>query len=215
MPDNFTTYGTSLYGKRSREIKSGIVFGAVATVLLFILAVFVIVNNLVFIKVKVSGRSMEPTFQTNDIVSVNVYRAPHYGDIIIISGEKSNGDWLIKRAIAFGGDMVKIEGGFVYLKKAGESDFGAPLEEKYLAKQGITFYPATTANTAPYVFQVAENQIFYLGDNRQNSSDSRSEFGTCERSQVVGVVSEFAVKTKGINKFFDNVANAIRDFFNF
>ena len=210
MPDNVFTCGNSLYGKRRREIKSSVIFSAVASVLLFILAAFIIVNNFVFVKVMVSGSSMKPTLYTGDLVSVNVYRTPTYGDIIVISGEKNNGDWLIKRAIAFGGDTVRIEYGNVYLKKSGEADF-TKLNEPYLGEQGITFWDDPRASG----YTVQEGQIFYLGDNRTNSMDSRSEYGTCREKQIVGVVSEFALHTKGINKFFDNIAVAIRDFLNF
>lgn len=210
MPDKVITRGTSLYGKRNREIKSSVIFGAVSSLLLLILAAFIIVNNFVFVKVMVSGSSMYSTLKDGDLVSVNVYSAPTYGDIIVISGEKAGGDWLIKRAIAFGGDTVKIEGGEVYLKKSGETEF-TKLSEPYLDAQGITFWNDPRADG----FLVPEGQIFYLGDNREHSKDSRSEFGTCEKSQIVGVVSEFALKTRGINKFFDNIASAVRNLFSF
>ena len=201
------THRRSLYGKYLRELKSNIVFGIVASAVLFILATMVIVNNLILVKVYVSGSSMEHTLHSGDIVVLNTCRAPRYGEIIVVSGEKSNGDWLIKRAIAFGGDTVKIQGGYVYLKKAGETEF-IKLEEPYLARQGITFWDDAKADG----YLIAENNIFYLGDNRQNSKDSRSEFGTCETSQVVGVVSEFAVKTRGLNKFLDKIFSPVKQF---
>ena len=212
MPNNLITRGTSLYGRRNREIKSSVIFGAVSSVLLIVLAAFIIVNNFVFIKVLVSGRSMYPTLKDSDLVSVNVYSIPTYGDIIVISGEdvSDTNKWIIKRAIAFGGDTVKIEGGEVYLKKSGETEF-TKRTEPYLDAQGITFWDDPRADG----FLVPEGHIFYLGDNRTNSSDSRSKFGTCEKSQVVGVVSNFALKTKSINKFFDNIASMVRNIFSF
>lgn len=208
MSNSLLTRGTSLYGKRNREIKSSVIFGAISSVLLLILAAFIIVNNFVFIKVLVSGSSMYPTVKDGDLVSVNVYSAPTYGDIIIIEGEQEN--WLIKRAIAFGGDTLKIEGGEVYLKKSGETEF-TKLTEPYLDRQGITFWDDPRASG----YSVADGEIFYLGDNREHSRDSRSLYGTCEEKQIVGVVSEFALKTKGINKFFDSIASAVRNLFSF
>ena len=209
MSDKIITRGNSLYGKRKRELKSSVIFGTVASLLLFILALFILADTFLFVKVKVSGASMEPTLYTGDFVSVSVYRKPTYGDIIVISGEKEN-DWLIKRAIAFGGDTVKIEGGYVYLKKAGETEF-TKLTEPYLGTQGITFWNDVRANG----YRIDEGEIFYLGDNRMNSSDSRSAYGTCGTSQIVGVVSDFALKTKGVNKFLEDIASGIRDFFKF
>ena len=207
----------SLYQKRAAELKSGIIFGIVASITLFIVVLAIIVSNILFIRVMVDGPSMEPTLYGGegideyDIVFANVIREPSYGDIIIISGEKENGDWLVKRAIAFGGDTVKIEGGYVYLKKAGETDFPEdPLDEPYLAQQGITVWNDQPAGGC----LIEEGQIFYLGDNRTHSADSRwSGFGTCDRSQVVGVVSEFAVKIKKMNKFFEKLMIPIRRLF--
>lgn len=195
MPERSTTYQKSLYDKRRREIKFDILFGAVSAIVMLILAVAVFVSNFVFIKVYVEGSSMYPTIQNGEVVAVNTYRTPNYGDVIVIEGEKSNGDWLIKRAIAFGGDTVKIDGGYVYLKKAGETEF-TKLNEPYLAQGVITPSALNPPDMSLREWEIEENCVFYLGDNRTNSADSRSTYGTCEKSQVVGVVSEFSLKIK-------------------
>lgn len=211
MRDNTFTYGKSLYGKYRDDLKSNVIFGAVAAILLTVLVFSVLVTNFVFIKVKVSGSSMVPTLNSGDVVMVNVYGSPRRGDVIIISGEKPNGDWLIKRVIATGGDTVKTEGGYVYLKKAGETEF-IKLDEPYLGGQGITFYPDVndSADIVPHEWQVGKDSIFYLGDNRRYSHDSRAnDFGTCEKSQVVGTVSELAIKLRGINSFFERISQRI------
>lgn len=216
MPENTITVTTSLYDKRRREIKFDIWFGILTAILLIILANIVFVSNFVFIKVYIQGRSMYPTLKTGEVVMVNTYRAPDYGEVIVISGEKDNGDWLIKRAIAFGGDTVRIEGGYVYLKKSGETEF-TKLDEPYLAEGVITPSSLSPKSMALRVWEIEEDGVFYLGDNRTNSSDSRSEFGsefgTCNRSQIVGVVSDFAIKTKGINTFFGQIASFINNLF--
>lgn len=211
--DGFITHNESLYDKYLRELKSGVAFGIIASLILFVLAVAVLFMNFVFIKVKVSGSSMYPTLKNGDVVTVNVYAKPDYGDILIISGEKKNGDWLIKRAIAFGGDTVKIAYGAVYLKKSGEQDFTL-LSEPYLAEGVITpsiiGYPSDFSER---IFYLQADEIFFLGDNRSNSSDSRSEYGACNEDQIIGTVSEFAVKFKGVNGFLERISEAITDFF--
>ena len=210
----FVTYQKSLYDKRRREIRSDIIFGVLMSIALLIIAVLVFISNFVLVKVYIKGRSMYPTLKDGDVVVLSTYRAPEYGDIIVISGEKTNGVWLIKRAIAFEGDTVKIEGGYVYLKKEGATEF-TKLDEPYLVNKGITYYPTVnnSHDILPAVFCVGENEIFYLGDNRTDSSDSRSGFGNCTSDQVVGVVSDFAMRTKGINTFFTNVASYINGIF--
>ena len=215
MTDKKISGKITLYDKYRRDLASNAAFGIAASFILFILVAVIIVVNFLFIKVKVSGSSMFPTLKSGDVVMVNAYGAPDYGDIIIISGEKSNGDWLIKRAIAFGGDTVKIEGGYVFLQKSGENEF-TKLDEPYLNKSGMTFYPnvGSSGDTGEKIWEIEENCVFYLGDNRKNSHDSRAEdFGTCDRDQIVGVVGGFALKIKGVNNFFDRVSQAINGFF--
>lgn len=215
MRDNTFTYGKSLYEKYRDDLRSNAIFGIIAAFVLTVLVFFVVLTNFVLIKVKVSGSSMVPTLNSGDVVLVNVYGSPRRGDVIIISGEKDNGDWLIKRAIALGGDTVKIEGGYVYLKKSGETEF-IQLEEPYLGGQGITFYPNVnnSGDTAPTSWEVEDDCVFYLGDNRRASHDSRSaDFGTCKREQIVGTVSDIAIKLRGINTFFERISQRINDLF--
>ena len=215
MRDNLTTYRKSLYEKYRGEQTANVVFGIVGAFALTALVFLVVVTNFVLIKVKISGSSMVPTLNSGDVVLVNIYGTPRRGDVIIIDGEKENGDWLIKRTIAVGGDTVKIEGGYVYLKKAGETDF-IKLPEPYLGKQGVTFCPNVndSRDTAPMVWEVEEDCIFYLGDNRRFSHDSRAtDFGTCEKSQVVGTVSDIAIKLRGVNAFFERISQRINDLF--
>ena len=200
---NFTTVRLSLYGKRLRELKSSVVFGITASVLLFVFAFIIFVSNFVLFKVYVSGSSMFPTLKSGDILSVNPYLKADYGDVIVISGEENY--WLIKRAIAFGGDTVKIKDGAVSLKKAGETAF-TKLTEPYLDAQVKTVWDDPRADG----FLVPEGQIFYLGDNRKYSKDSRSEFGTCDREQIVGVVSKVALKFKDFNRLLDSIVSPVK-----
>ena len=213
--EQLTTINKSLYGKYRRDLKVNNILCIISAIVLAILACVIFMNRFVLIKVCIEGTSMQPTLYEGDIVSLNTYAQPTYGDVIVIEGEKSfSKDWIIKRAIAFGGDEVKIEGGYVYLKKAGEEDF-TKLFEPYLYKQGITFFPTVSdeTNTEAKDWTIPEGYIFYLGDNRQHSADSRSYFGTCAKEQVVGVVSDLALKFKGVTTFLNSVSIAINDFF--
>lgn len=205
----------TLYDQRNREIKSNNIVSAVLYVFITIIAAFVIINNFLFFRVSVDGESMQPTFYTGDIVLASYYAKPERYSVIIIKGEKENGFWLIKRAIAFGGETVRISGGYVYLKTADSEDF-IKLDEDYVKSQGKTFYPNAhnPSDTLTHDFYVESGEIFYLGDNRMNSSDSRSAFGTCTESQIVGVVSDFAIKLKTVTNFFDKIARPINNLFN-
>ena len=166
-------------------------------VLLFVLvSAFIFTMNNWFIKVVVDGNSMHPTLQNQQVVTVSLVDEYDYGSIIVIEGELKS-DWIVKRVIAKGGDTVKIENGKVYLRKQGTNSF-KELSEDYLG-DSVKTYPANYAESETY--HVLEDEIFYLGDNRGNSEDSRGEFGTCEESQVVGVVKESLLWLRPIDHF--------------
>ena len=138
------------------------------------------------------------------------YTARVLGDYLIVDAKVTLVKYkcsynVIKRVIGLGGDVVRIKDGKVSLKMSGSSDF-IPLSEEYVKDADSTY-----SNTTEYVVQ--NEQVFYLGDNRIKSEDSRDK-GCCKLQDVKGVVSSFAVKTKGftswIYKLFspstDNVA---------
>lgn len=163
---------------------------------LILVSAFIFTVNNWFIKVVVDGNSMYPTLQNEQVVTVSLVDEYDYGSIIVIKDELKN-DWIVKRVIAKGGDTVKIENGKVSLKKQGTNSF-IELSEDYLG-DSVKTYPANNKESETY--HVLEDEIFYLGDNRRVSEDSRGEFGTCEESQVVGVVKESLLWLRPIDHF--------------
>lgn len=161
---------------RSNQLFTG--FCAIFVALIFL--TFFLFGE-VFISVQVHGRSMQPTFYTGDKLLVNTYKTPDYGDVIIVD---HNGTWLIKRVIGLGGDVITFHDGKVYRNDE-------LLIEDYLA-QGTE-----TTGTWTYI-EVQEDQIFYLGDNRMDSSDSRV-YGPCLIKDVKGVVAEWSYKCETLN----------------
>lgn len=185
-----------------KESFKGFVFFCCILAAIFIL--FLILNSVVFMRVQVEGPSMENTLFTGDIIVANKLKTADYGDIVIISGEKANGDLLVKRVIAKGGDKLKFDGGKVYLKKSGESEY-VLLEETYLKTSDSTYiYEGGIALLYPVVKTVPEGEIFYMGDNREDSTDSRYEdshgqFSTCGEDQIVGVVENWSLSLRWLN----------------
>ncbi len=179
----------NLMEERKKQMRSDRTFFIVLAVMSIIVLVIAYLNNFVFILIQVDGESMLPTFNTGDVVIVNRKVEPQKGDIVIIEGEK-HGAYIIKRVIAVGGETVKLDGGYVYVD-------GKMIEEPYVIKQGET-QPLGKLSE----WSVGETQLFFLGDNRINSRDSRDdEYGLCEKSQVVGVVEEWSMKMINFNKF--------------
>ncbi len=129
----------------------------------------------------VDGYSMNPTLNHKDLVLTSpVYTGADYGDIVVINSEKY-GKNLIKRVIAVENqavDIREVENGAygVYVD-------GVLLEEGYIA-ENIDINHLGKIN---YPYTVPEDCIFVLGDNRNDSTDSR-HLGAVEEASVVGKV---------------------------
>ena len=147
------------------------------------LAIIIAAVILVFIKPTiVREHSMENTLQDGDylFVSRQTYKLfgkdPKRGDIIVfrsdIEGAHGNNKLLIKRVIGVPGDEIVISGGMVFIN-------GEALYETY-TKDGYTSYDMD-ALTVP------EGGYFCMGDNRQNSTDSRDpRVGFVTKDRIMG-----------------------------
>jgi len=134
----------------------------------------------------VQGDSMYPTLRHDDVVQTrSLHALPKRGDVIILTDDR--GDLAIKRIIGLPGEKVTIFLGFVYVN-------GQRLTEPYLLKNTYTF-KLDLRDGRPGVWKLGDNQYFVLGDNRQQSIDSR-HFGP--------------VDTRGIRRIVDFPENALR-----
>ena len=140
------------------------------TIVLAVVLFFAI--NAVSARVRVDGFSMIPTLQDGEYVLVNrlAYNnaLPDRGDIIVFSSPQSPDLDLIKRVIGLPGDTVNISGGVVQVN-------GQTLNEPYIAAA-----PIYNGN-----WSVPEGNLFVLGDNRNDSSDSHA-WGLLPIENVIG-----------------------------
>ena len=155
-----------------------IIYEIIKTVAL-ILLIFFIVRYFLIQPFIVDGNSMEPNFHNKDYLMVDKisyrFKQPQRGDVIIFHPPNSS-IYYIKRIIGLPGDKVMIENDniFIYNKQNPE---GVELKEPYLADN------TKTMNNITQTLQ--ENEYYVLGDNRENSSDSR-EFGPITKSRFAG-----------------------------
>ncbi len=157
------------YQKRYRRTLRNTVY-----VLIVVAAASVLVATLFLPVLQVSGTSMEPTLEDQDIVILLNRSGFETGDLI---GFYYQNKLLLKRVIAGPGDRVDIdEDGNVYVNDE-------LLEEPYVTNQSLG---ETDRN---YPVQVPDDRYFVMGDNRATSIDSRStSIGYIETDQIVGKV---------------------------
>jgi len=140
------------------------------TLLLAVLLYFAI--DAVFARVRVVNISMQPTFVEGDVLLVNklAYKLGkfHTGDVVIFHNPSDLEEDYIKRLIGKPGDIVRVEGGVVFVNNI-------PLAEDYIADP--PYYSGE--------WLVPQGSVFVLGDNRNQSSDSHS-WGYVPLEDLVG-----------------------------
>jgi signal peptidase I len=129
--------------------------------------------------ISVDGSSMEDTLRHADrlIVSRLAYE-PEYKDIVVVTMPNSRHEPLIKRVIATGGQTVAID-----FEAGTVSVDGVMLDETY------TKEPTYRKFDLEFPLTVPEGHVFVMGDNRNNSWDSRvAEIGMVDERYILGRV---------------------------
>ena len=146
--------------------------------IVLIIALTWIVVTFVGQRTEVSGSSMETTLSDEDQLIVDKmtyrFRDPKRYDIVVFPYQYQDNTYYIKRIIGLPGETVQILSGMVYID-------GMRLDEHYgdeiMENPGIAEEPLT----------LGEDEYFVLGDNRNNSSDSRaSDVGLIHRKDLIG-----------------------------
>ncbi len=176
------------------------VFWDIAETLLIAVVLFVAIRGLI-LNYRVDGSSMEPTLHNGEMLIVNrraymgvrvghwlaklpfvhvdeefvwyPFGRPQRGDIIVFRPPNGGSEPYVKRIIALPGEHVEIRDGAVYIN-------GRRLVEPYLDEP--TFWRGMTLN---HEYVVEPGHVFVMGDNRNNSSDSRI-FGAIPMSAIIG-----------------------------
>lgn len=165
--------------KKREKIKNFLEYG-----LYFFLAVAFTYFILAFVaqRTSVKGSSMYPTLKESDQLIVEKvsyhFKNPERFDIIVFNYREQRDEkpvHYIKRVIGLPGETIRIEDGKIYINdELLEESYGYYLDEQvmegYDASEGIT---------------IGENEYFVLGDNRNDSLDSR-KIGCISKDDIVG-----------------------------
>lgn len=171
--------GLSFYEKKEK-IKPGTwreVFSYVFWIFVvsFVAFVFVLIFGM---RTSMIGVSMEPTLYNSQQVFINklsyLIMSPGRGDVIVFQPNgNENSHYYIKRVIGLPGETVQIRNGAIYID-------GVMLDE-------YTFDKIETEGLAETPYLLGEDEYFVLGDNRNNSEDSRSgNIGAVHRDYIIG-----------------------------
>ena len=132
---------------------------------------------------QVKGHSMDNTLQPQELLLVwHLGYTPKAGDIVIVNRPNVDileGEAIVKRVIAVGGQTVDIDygSGTVYVD-------GVALDEPYIKE---TMYLPGSPYMQQTHFDIPEGSVFVMGDNRNNSTDSRNEaVGPVEERFILG-----------------------------
>ncbi len=140
------------------------------------LSIMFLITSIIISPAVVSGNSMEPNLHNNDIAFVSplLYDIDRF-DIVIVSIEDNNVETLIvKRVIGLPGEEIRYENGKLYID-------GVYYEESF----DTSSYTDDFSSCDLEVCRIPEGSYFLLGDNRNNSTDSRY-LGYINRSSIVG-----------------------------
>ena len=164
--------------------------------------------------VQVDGSSMYKTLVSGEKLLMRYVEdgeGVERGDVIVVYvGDYEEcsgiaGGFLIKRLIAIEGDKVKCTDGQISICYAGTAEY-VPLEESYAHYMNKAVY-----DFGGQEYEVGEGEIFFLGDNRNNSCDSRyKEYGGShlegklyKATDIYGVVPDWAIKySETLEKIF-------------
>lgn len=161
--------------KVKKEIREWVVSLGVAIVAVLL------IRSFLFTLIRVDGPSMQDTLLNNDRLIVTVLdmklNGPERFDVVILHYPGKT-DQYVKRVIGMPGETLEVKSGVLYIN-------GEAIEEPFLSDSRTTRFDMPYSDFGP--IEIGEDEYFVMGDNRDNSNDSRN-VGLITRDMFVGKV---------------------------
>ncbi len=153
-----------------------------------------VINQFFFAMVQVEGGSMLPTLQTKErLVVTKLFYKPKAKDIVVVKSH-ALGKHIIKRVIAVPGDVIDVDEQTGDVMVNGEVLTEPYILEKLRSGGAVHQYP----------LEIPEDYVFVMGDNRNNSQDSRN-LGLIAYEDIVGRASLRILPLSRFGTLYDNL----------
>lgn len=164
--------------KHQREVRRRIFSYGLCVVLAIFLAFFII--RFICFSYTIKGDAMEPTYKNGEHHLINQLtfkvKSPEQYDIILFRTEENSKKYYVKRIVGLPGDTLQIKSGYIYVNDKKTKSFS---DEKIVS-----------AGLAKNKIKLKDDEYFVVGDNYNNSEDSRSDtIGNVKRKNIIGKVS--------------------------
>ncbi len=161
----------------------------------YVLIIFVVILIRVFIvtPVRVDGTSMFPTLNNNDILIEKKFdKSINRFDVVVINYKK---DKLVKRVIGLPGETIRIS-----VTHVGNNVVSKIIINGEVLEENYGYEPIENAGIAANEIKLSDDEYFVLGDNRNDSSDSRF-LGVFKKKSINGVTNFRLFPFKKFGKF--------------
>lgn len=155
--------------------------------IIFVFILAMLWNAFLMSPLMIVGPSMNPSLEEGDVVFINklsyVFGDVERYDIVLFPYKYDNSRSLVKRVIGLPNEKVEIKDGVLYINDKELKEYYGIYREKSDGEKSTIY-----VNWGPYT--LGDNEVFVLGDNRNQSDDSRSsDVGPVKIDDIIGKVS--------------------------